>query len=148
MTASAARSVPPPTDLEEAMARIRADGGRITDAKRAVAELLFESDRALNVDEITTAVHGIERSVLYRCLAQFEVLGIVEHIHLGHGAAVYRRRGLPTVPVACMVCGSAWEIGANETQSLRDTVLERTGVTLDLIHFPLTGRCESCQEAS
>lgn len=146
MTASAARLLPPPVDLDDALERIRASGGRVTAAKRAVAALLFSSGTARTAEGIADAVEGVDRSVVYRCLGQFEELGIAEHVHLGHGSAVYRRRGLDTVPVACLVCGRTAELALDDVASLRDRVEERTGIALDLAHFPLTGRCERCRE--
>jgi Fe2+ or Zn2+ uptake regulation protein len=145
VTASAARLQAPPAHLDDALGRIRASGGRVTAAKRAVAELLFASGAARTADDIADAVEGVDRSVVYRCLGQFEELGIAEHVHLGHGSAVYRRRGLDTVPVACLVCGRSVELGLDDVAALRDRVEAQTGIELDLAHFPLTGRCERCR---
>jgi Fe2+ or Zn2+ uptake regulation protein len=148
MTASAARLQTPPIDLDDALGRIRTSGGRITEAKRSVAELLFSTSEARTAEEIADAVEGVDRSVVYRCLGQFEELGIAEHVHLGHGSAVYRRRGLDSVPVACLVCGRTVELALDDVAALRDRVEARTGIELDLAHFPLTGRCERCRAAA
>lgn len=147
MTSSAARLQAPAADLDEALERIRASGGRVTATKRAVAELLFASAAPRTAEEIADVVAGIDRSVVYRCLGQLEELGIAEHVHLGHGSAVYRRRGLATVPVACLVCGSAVELPLADADAFRALVADRTGIELDLVHFPLTGRCATCRTA-
>jgi len=144
VTASAARPPAAPTDLDGAFARIREHGGRLTTAKREVARLLYATDEARTAEEIAEASAGLERSVVYRCLGRFEALGIVEHLHLGHGRAVYRRRGLETVPVVCTICGRATDLAADEVRALTDRVAARTGIVLDLAHFPLSGRCRAC----
>lgn len=148
MTTSAVRRPGPPVDLEAALARVREAGGRVTAAKRSVAELLFASAEPRTAEEIADEVAGVDRSVVYRCLGQFDELGIAEHVHLGHGRAVYRRSGLTTVPVACQVCGQAAEVAWEDTEAFRELVRRRTGIVLDLVHFPLTGRCERCLAAT
>ncbi len=146
MTTSAVSPPAPPADLDEALARIRQSGGRVTRAKRAVADLLFEQPVALTAEEITER-SGLEQSVVYRSLSQFEELGIAEHVHLGHGRAVYRRRGLSTVPVTCMSCGRTVELDAGDVRSFARKVADRTGIALDLVHFPLSGHCTDCAPA-
>lgn len=144
MTTPAVRPQPPPRDIDEAVQRIRQSGGRVTRSKRAVADLLFASAEPRTAEEIVDHLSDHDRSVVYRCLAQFEELGIAEHVHLGHGQAVYRRRGLTTVLVGCLACGRAFELEASDTDAVVDLVEQRTGVTLNLVHFPLTGRCAAC----
>lgn len=143
MTSSALNPPHPPADLDDALARIRSSGGRVTTAKRAVATLLFETDAPLTAEQITDR-SALEQSVVYRTLSQFEELGIAEHVHLGHGRAVYRRRGSTTVPVTCVVCGRTVELDSTEVRSFSRKVAERTHITLDLVHFPLSGRCADC----
>jgi Fe2+ or Zn2+ uptake regulation protein len=146
VTTSAVSPPAPPVDLDEALARIRQSGGRVTKAKRAVVELLFGTAAPLTADEITER-SGLEQSVVYRSLSQFEELGIAEHVHLGHGRAVYRRRGARTVPVTCVGCGRTVELEEADVQSFSRQVTARTGIALDLVHFPLSGRCEDCAAA-
>ncbi|UDY34372.1 Fur family transcriptional regulator [Dermatobacter hominis] len=147
MTTSAVSPPAPPADLDEALGRIRSSGGRVTRAKRTLVELLFDSPDALTAEEITDR-SGLEQSVVYRSLSQFEELGIAEHVHLGHGRAVYRRRGLATVPVTCVGCGRTVELGAADVRAVSRRVADRTGIALDLVHFPLSGRCADCREGT
>jgi Fur family ferric uptake transcriptional regulator len=145
MTTTSANRRPPVADAACALVRIREEGGRVTAAKRSVVELVYASPQARTAEEFADALEGVDRSVIYRTLAQLEELGIVEHVHLGHGSAVYRRRGLATVPVACLVCGDAVEIDVASTEAFRTQVESDTGIALDLVHFPLTGRCRRCR---
>ena len=144
MTTSAVSPLAPPTDLAQALVRIREHGGRVTRAKRTIAELLFQSDGPLTAEDVAEQTDE-EQSVVYRALGQFEELGIVEHVHAGHGPAVYRRRGLSTVPVTCTGCGVTVELAVGDTTDFTRRVAEQTGFAVDLVHFPLTGRCEDCR---
>lgn len=145
MTTPAAHPPAAPGDLAEAITRIRTSGGRVTTAKKTVLELLFGSGPPRTAEQIADAAAGVDRSVVYRCLRQFEELGIAAHVHLGHGQAVYRRRGLSSVPVVCGSCGVVTELDRDEVRELERIVEERTGTALDLVHFPLTGRCADCR---
>jgi Fe2+ or Zn2+ uptake regulation protein len=145
MTTPAAHPPAAPGDVAEAIARIRASGGRVTTAKQTVLDLLFGSGPPRTAAQIADAAAGVDRSVVYRCLRQFEELGIAAHVHLGHGQAVYRRRELRSVPVACGSCGVVTELDRDAVRALEQIVEERTGIELDLVHFPLTGRCAECR---
>lgn len=138
----------PAADAEDAYRRIRSEGGRVTAAKRRVVELLYADSQARTADELVETLDGVDPSVVYRTLGQLEDLGIAEHVHLGHGRAVYRRRGLDTVPVACLNCGRSVEIDVSEVEPLRVRIQAVTGIRIDLVHFPLTGRCETCRAES
>lgn len=107
---------------------------------------MFATDGPLTTDEIVATLDGHDRSAIYRNLTQFEELGIAEHLHLGHGQAVYRTTGQPTIPVLCSVCGATFDLDRAHIRQFATLVSELTGVTLDLTHFPLTGTCRNCDE--
>lgn len=134
----------PPTGIDEAIQRIRANGGRVTAGKRALIELIHSDEAPLTADEIAARLSDHDRSAIYRSLAQLEELGIAEHLHLGHGQAVYRPTGQATVPVLCNVCGTTADLARAETQAFVEVVARRTGITLDLTHLPLAGTCRRC----
>lgn len=148
MTKPASHALSPPVDVDAAMQRIRDHGGRVTAGKRALAELLHEQHPPLTADEIAELLGGHDRSAIYRNLAQFEELGIAEHLHLGHGQAVYRPAGRPTVPVLCTGCGATFDLDRVHTRTFARTVAAETGVALDLTHFPLAGTCASCAQTA
>jgi len=79
VTTAAVSPPAPPADVDQALQRIRDHGGRVTRAKRTVAILLFDATDPLSVDDIVER-SGLEQSVVYRTLGQFEELGIAEHV--------------------------------------------------------------------
>lgn len=147
MTTPATRPPVAPVDRAAAIERIRANGGRMTAAKRTVLDVVFGSGPPRTAEQIADAAAGVDRSVVYRCLRQFEELGIASHVHLGHGQAVYRRRGLDSFPVACATCGAVTELDRDAVRDFERLVKGQTGIELDLVHFPLTGRCRDCGDS-
>ena len=144
MTRPAPSPPPPPQGVDQAIARVREHGGRLTRAKRELIHLLYGEAAPLAADEILARLEDLDRSVIYRNLAQLEELGIAEHVHPGHGQAVYRPAGLPTVPVVCGSCGATRELERSQTGEFTRRVAKLTGITVDLTHLPLTGTCEDC----
>src|SRR3954447_17001846 len=148
MTQPARPALPPPADFDEALQRIRDHGGRVTAGKRALVHLLYDGDASFTLDDITARMVDHDRSTIYRMLNQFEELGIAEHLHLGHGQAVHRAAGRDTVTVVCSLCGTSINLERAQTRSFVRLVAERTGINLDLSHFPLTGICQQCASGS
>ncbi len=145
MTTPAAHPPAAPADVDEAVERIRSAGGRLTPAKRTVLDVLFADGPPRTAEQIADAAAGVDRSIVYRCLKQFEELGIAAHVHPGHGQAVYRRRGLDTIPVACASCGTVVEVDRAVVAGMTGEVRARTGIEVDPVHFPLTGHCAACR---
>src|SRR3954470_3568225 len=73
--------------LEEVEAAVRRDGGRLTRPRRQVLEALFAADGLASAEQI--AGQEIELTSVYRNLERLEELGVVRHVHLGHGPGLY-----------------------------------------------------------
>jgi len=124
---------------------LRHGGGRVTLATRALIHFFFTSPALLTAEQIGARFPEFDNSTIYRCLARFEELGFIEHVHAGHGAAVYRRGGTPTAPVMCVGCGLTEQVPLSLLQPAVSTVERETGIEVDLVHFPLSGRCVACR---
>ena len=144
MTSPAAERSAPAADLSDALDRLRAHGGRVTSAKRALLAVFFASSDTLTVEQLASVMPAVDDSTLYRSLAQFEELGLVEHVHIGHGPAMYRRNGAGAVHIVCVVCGRAVDLPAGELRALAAHVRRDHAIELDLTHFSLMGRCLDC----
>src|SRR6185503_7582964 len=80
--------------LEELLDRLRTGGGRVTEPRRAVLEVLLDTiDEHLSVEELAELVHrrrpDVHRSTVYRTLEAFEEANLVQHVHLGHSPSTY-----------------------------------------------------------
>ena len=106
--------------------------------------MFFATSESLTVEQLSASIPGVDDSTLYRSLAQFEELGLVEHVHIGHGPAMYRRNGAGTVHIVCVVCGRAVDLPARELRALTAHVRRDHAIELDLTHFSLMGRCLDC----
>jgi len=83
----------PITDLSSAIALMRARGLRVSAARRLVVEALLAADGPMSAEQIA---HGIGGRVpasdigsVYRNLQAFEDIGLVRHVHLGHGPGLH-----------------------------------------------------------
>ena len=137
-----------PTE-EEIVAQLRAEGKRITQAKRAVIRALLEAGDHRTVEEITLTVQehvpDVSLSTVYRILEEREDLAIVDHTHNGHQAATYHLAGRDHGHVTCQRCGTTFEV-ATEVFDLFSRELRRaTGFQLDPHHVALSGLCEECR---
>lgn len=135
--------------LEAILSLIRARGGRVTTARRAiVAELLDVAGAHVTAEELAARVHArvpeVHESTVYRTLHTLADLGVVVHVHLGHGPAVYHLADDAHHHLVCEACGAVTEIPDAILRSLARRVDRDYGFALDTGHFALTGRCASC----
>lgn len=130
--------------LDDAVERVRTGGGRITKARRTLLEDLHAHGGRITAEELAERHDDIDTATVYRALAHFEEVGVVEHVHLGHGPAAYRWAGERTIAAVCEVCGAVTDIPVAELDDLRQRLQDRYGVSLALGHFALSVRCSSC----
>jgi Fur family transcriptional regulator, ferric uptake regulator len=139
-------------DLDEIVSTVHGAAKRVTVAKRTVATVLLETTGHLNADELTQAVQAIapevSHSTVYRILEEFEELGIVEHAHLGHSAAVYHLAGAVHGHLVCEHCGGAVEIPASDFDSLSAQLRRRYDFHLNRHHVAISGLCAHCANAA
>jgi Fur family ferric uptake transcriptional regulator len=138
---------PPGVDrLTDAVAVLRDEGVRVTGSRQAVLSALF-ADTSLRTAEEIAGVAYVDLASAYRSLETFEQLGIVQHVHLGHGPGLYARRGLAELEHAvCEGCGAHQSVAACDLQAAREAIHAATGITARFSHFPIVGRCGACAE--
>ncbi len=133
--------------FDDAVERVRQGGGRITKARLELLEDLHAHGGRVTAEELTERHADIDPATVYRSLSHFEEVGVVEHVHLGHGPAAYRWVGQRTVTAVCEACGAVTDIPASELDELADRLQRRYGVCLSLGHFALSVRCTDCVTA-
>jgi Fur family ferric uptake transcriptional regulator len=131
--------------FDDALERVRQGGGRLTKARRELLADLHAHGGRVTAEELTDRHADIDQATVYRSLSHFEEVGVVEHVHLGHGPAAYRWAGERTIAAVCDVCGAVTDIPAAELDTLADRLDDRYGVALSLGHFALSVRCADCR---
>ena len=138
----------PATDPETAARTLRAQGLRLSAARRLVLEALYLADRPVSAEEIAAGVEGrlpsSDLASVYRNLECLERLGLVCHMHLGHGPGLYAPAGHDREYVLCEGCGSCLAIAAGHLDAVRAAVRAAVGFEARFSHFPLVGLCSSC----
>ncbi len=134
--------------VEDALALLRGQGGRVTSSRRVLLRCLFDGREHRTAEELAAAVKelapDVHLSTIYRNLDELERLGIVVHAHLGHGPATYHLASETHGHFVCAQCGSAIEAPAAMFGSLARTAWRRYGFETDPRHFAVLGRCATC----
>ena len=134
--------------LERILGQLRARGGRMTTARRALVTALVEAEGHVTADDLAELVQrshpDVHRSTIYRTLDALEELGVVDHVHLGHGRAVYHLVDDPHQHLVCDACGFVIEVPDSLFQPLAELVRDDYGFVLRSNHFAVLGRCADC----
>lgn len=130
--------------FDDALERVRAGGGRLTRARRTLLEDLSTTGGRVTAEELAERHDDIDLATVYRSLSHFEEVGVIEHVHLGHGPAAYRWAGARTVAAVCDGCSAVTDIPSEELDALAERLDHRYGLHLELGHFALSVRCPAC----
>jgi Fe2+ or Zn2+ uptake regulation protein len=137
-----------PNRLDELIGELRARGGRVTSARRSVLAALVSAPGHPTAEELTARVQAaqpdVHLSTVYRSLDSLEQLGLVDHVHLGHGRAVYHLTDDSHQHLVCEVCGVVIEVPDSTFAELSEELRTRYGFALRPNHFAVLGRCAGC----
>lgn len=139
------------TDRVEAiLTQIRDRGGRATEARRATIGVMLDSSQShLSADDIVSQVKqqhpDVAESTIYRNLATLEELGVVEHVHLGHGPSTYHLTEDGHQHLLCERCGQVIEVPEETFTTLADQLAATYGFQIHPRHFAIMGVCRRCQ---
>ncbi len=138
-------------DLDAAVAALRDRGLRVSAARRLVLESLYASGEPLSAEQIADGLDGrlpkSDLASVYRNLETLEEVGLVRHVHLGHGPGRYLAAGAgPREYVVCERCDKVERLD-DALADLRALVRERTGYEARFTHFPIVGLCPACATA-
>lgn len=143
--------MPGPTDDERRdaiLARVRERPGRLTTARRAIVDALVGAPGHVTAEELAATVQKIHPDVhlttVYRFLDALEELGVVDHVHLGHGRAVYHLADETHHHLVCETCGMVVEVPEQLFDELGRTLLAGYGFTVRARHFAVVGQCRRC----
>ena len=136
-----APSVGAPTAAAAAGA-LRARGLRLSTPRRLLLAALFAAEGPLRADQLAA---GGDVASTYRNLDVLEQLGLVRHVHLGHGPARFHPAGGRAEFVLCEDCGAVAAVPPARLDAVRAAVREATGYVARFAHTPLAGLCPACQ---
>jgi len=140
-------------DVEAAVAALRDRGLRVSAARRLVLGALYATGDPLSAEQIADGLAGrlpkSDLASVYRNLETLEEVGLVRHVHLGHGPGRYLAAGAGSREyVVCERCDKVERIEDDALAELRSVVRERTGFTARFSHFPIVGLCPACATAA
>jgi len=129
-------------ELDEIVARLRAEGHSVGRTRTAVVDAVRHQPGAFTADELAAAVPDVHVSTVYRTLALLEEIGAVRHVHLSHGPAVYEHAASTEVRhLVCEVCDRHVAVPAEVFDAVRGRLADEYGFVLDGSHFAIVGRC-------
>ena len=130
--------------LPDALELLRHHGVRLSGSRRAVLGALFADSTPQTAEEIAARAF-VDLASAYRNLETLEEVGLVRHVHLGHGPGLYARISRDRLEHAvCDVCGSHRSVPAADLEAAREAIRRVTGITACFAHFPVVGRCADC----
>jgi len=139
-------------DRSSAIALMRERGLRVSAARRLVVEALLAADGPMSAEQIAEGIGGrvpsSDIASVYRNLQAFEDIGLVRHVHLGHGP------GLHALAVAgereyltCERCADYRAVASEDLDPVRELIARQFGYQASFTHFPIVGLCPGCAAA-
>lgn len=130
--------------LEDAIAAVRQDGGRLSTARRLVLEALFGADGPVSAAHLAHSL-SIDESSVYRNLEVLERHGLIRHVHLGHGPGLYVLVGRHDVEyLYCERCARVTAVTPEQLDPVRRQIEDRFGYRARFTHFAIVGLCDAC----
>jgi Fur family transcriptional regulator, ferric uptake regulator len=137
-------------DVDDVYALLRSEGHRVTAPLRFVLAELFDAEGPISAQRISASSPGagLQPSSVYRALERLEELGVVRHVHLGHGPSLYLLVGSGEREfLLCERCGAVRSVDPAELDSVREAIERRFGYRARFGHFPIVGVCAECAAA-
>jgi Fe2+ or Zn2+ uptake regulation protein len=134
------------------LGEMRANGHRVTAAREAIVQVLTANAGHLSAADVSAAVQAdhpdVHQATVYRTLDRLVELGVVDHIHLAHGAAVYHLADDHHIHAVCEACGTVYDTPGSVLAPAARRLLADHGFELTLGHVALSGRCRNCADAA
>src|SRR3954454_24966 len=135
-------------DTEDVAAALRAEGARLTTPRRLVLQALFAAEGLVSAEQVAAGAHtgvALDLTSVYRNLERLEELGVVRHVHVGHGPSVYGLLGDGEREyLVCELCGRLTAVEPEQLDRVRAVIREDFGHEARFTHFPIHGRCADC----
>lgn len=133
---------------------LREQGLPVTQQREAVADVVFNSEAHLSVEEIEAALRTrgekTGKATVYRTLEMLVKSGLVAERDFGEGFKRYEHLfGQKPVHghLICEECGEVTEIQEDELKQVQDRVARAEGFSPSRYRLEIFGLCASCQAA-
>jgi Fur family ferric uptake transcriptional regulator len=135
--------------IDDVLAAMRSSGHRVSTTCRLVLDALFAVEGPVSAQFIAGGREGravtLELTSVYRNLERLEELGVVQHVHLGHGPGLYMLVGAGEKEfLVCERCDRVRTVDPGELDRIRAEIEARFGYRARFGHFPIVGLCSSC----
>jgi Fe2+ or Zn2+ uptake regulation protein/Fe2+ transport system protein FeoA len=129
---------------------IQKRGLRLTARRRLVLEILLESPEHLDAEMVYERARRkdphISLATVYRTLALFKMLGLVEEHQFGESHGHFEAvQSSPHYHFTCVECGQVSEFSAPEVDGLVRQLCQAAGHQLEQVKLDLNGVCSACQ---
>lgn len=135
-------------NIHSATGALRARGLRISTARRLVLEALYRADGPVPAEHIAAGLGGgmpaPDLASVYRNLEVLQRLGLVRHIHAGHGPGRYVLAADEREYLLCERCHTLRGVPPGRLDAVRAAAREAIGHEVSFTHFPLAGVCAAC----
>ena len=133
-----------------AITHMRAHGLRVSAARRVLLEALLVADGPMSAEQIAEGIGGRVQSSdlasVYRNLERLEEIGVVRHVHLGHGPGLYQLAiDGEREYLTCERCADFRAVDPRALDLVRELIRRSFGYRASFRHFPIVGLCEACQ---
>ena len=137
-------------DASRILSTLGAGGYRLTEPRRALADLIAGRNGHFTADDLIAASKrrrlGVGRATVFRSLDILAGLGIVERLDLPSGEHAF----VTCEPahhhhIVCSGCGRSTDIEDSGLASLLDDVGRRSGFHIESHRLVLFGVCPACQ---
>lgn len=137
----------------ELIEALRAAGYRVTIQRRLICQVLAGAQgehlsAADIVDRAGEPAGALDLSTVYRTLDVFEELGILHHVHLGHGPGIYHlSERSDHHHLLCEKCGRVVDLPLDALEASFTEIIRDYQFVPDGIHFAILGRHVDCGTA-
>jgi Fur family transcriptional regulator, ferric uptake regulator len=132
--------------LEAALALVREHGFRVTTTRRLLLAELYGIEAPVSAEDLCGRVIGADLASVYRNLETLESIGVVRHVHLGHGPGLYTLVATSgeVEYVTCERCGAYQAVDPARLDRARALIEGEVGYRARFTHFPIVGLCPAC----
>ena len=138
-------------NAREIMRKLSEGGYTITEPRSHLAQAVAGETEAFDLAELETHLHAagivVGRATLFRTVALFTRLGILQRVPMTDGTARYRQAtATPTMQFSCTICGLLFPLTATDVLYAVSAMSGQASVAVS--HIIVYGQCTDCRARS